>query len=67
MATGMKERPGWLGTDGMRQEKGEGLLYMEFFFFPCGQWGTHDSCSKGVVRLHLCFRALWLAAVDRKD
>lgn len=31
-ATGMEERPGWLGIDGMRQEKGEGLLlHAEFF------------------------------------
>lgn len=34
MATGMKERPGWLGTDGMRQEKGGGSSLYGVFFFP---------------------------------
>lgn len=62
----MEGKPGWSGTDGTRQVRWEGLLFHAEKLSSAGSEGN-ESCSQALIWPHLGFRALWLAAMKRKD
>lgn len=62
----MEGKPRWSGIDGMRQARWEGLLFHAEKLSSAGSEGN-ESCSQALIWSRPGFRALWLAAMKRKD